>query len=187
MNKNIYILQKDLHHVRSGVEFMQENDNPDYYNSNGCKFHDRIHKDRVENNPEWFLPKEEKIKVTSMYDLNNIYQKQHVRVVFEVNHPIPEEKYEAVKKAIEDCLNGVPSIDSLMAESNRNTVQYIADNSPQKLFTEQQVLQKEMDAFNAARKYATKNLEFGKVISEYYEVVEKYFIYNNFSSYKNSQ
>lgn len=60
MNKNtVYILQKDLPHVKAGTEFSQENNNPDYYNANFCHYHDRLHKSRIINNPTWFKPKEE--------------------------------------------------------------------------------------------------------------------------------
>lgn len=60
MDKNtVYILQKDLPHVKAGTEFSQENNNPDYYNANFCHYHDRLHKSRIINNPTWFKPKEE--------------------------------------------------------------------------------------------------------------------------------
>ncbi len=51
------------------------------------------------------MDKGEGIKVTKMWDLNNIYQKQHIMVGFSVSSPIPEDKYPAIKKAIELAIN----------------------------------------------------------------------------------
>jgi len=48
----------------------------------------------------------ERIEVTSMYDLNNVYQPQCVRTSFETSAPIPEDKFPAIKQAIEAALNG---------------------------------------------------------------------------------
>jgi len=60
MNKNtVYILQKDLPFAKAGAEFIRENEDADYYNTNFANYHDRIHKSRVINNIEWFKPKEE--------------------------------------------------------------------------------------------------------------------------------
>ena len=60
MNKNtVYVLQKDLPFAKAGVDFIRENEDADYYNTNFASYHDRLHKSRVENNPEWFKPKEQ--------------------------------------------------------------------------------------------------------------------------------
>lgn len=60
MDKNtVYILQKDLPFAKAGAEFIRENEDADYYNTNFANYHDRIHKSRVINNIEWFKPKEE--------------------------------------------------------------------------------------------------------------------------------
>ena len=60
MNKNtVYILQKDLPFAKAGAEFIRENEDADYYNTNFANYHDRIHKSRVINNIDWFKPKEE--------------------------------------------------------------------------------------------------------------------------------
>ena len=54
MNK--YRLLKDLPHAKAGSIFTQENGDSDYYNTNFAFYIDRLHKDRVEDNPDWFEP-----------------------------------------------------------------------------------------------------------------------------------
>lgn len=57
----------------------------------------------------------DKIKVLEMFDLNNVYQPQCVRTGFVTSAPIPEDKFEAIKKAIEFVINQDPK------ESNTST------------------------------------------------------------------
>jgi len=61
MSTDVYVLQRDLPHVKAGSEFTSENDNPNYYNSNGCYQHQRIHIDTILSSPEWFKKKEQPV------------------------------------------------------------------------------------------------------------------------------
>lgn len=49
-----FILLKDLPYSKKGAIYTRENHNPEYYNTNGGQYINRISKDYVENNPEWF-------------------------------------------------------------------------------------------------------------------------------------
>jgi len=72
MDKNtVYILQKDLPFAKAGAEFIRENEDADYYNTNFANYHDRIHKSRVINNIDWFKPKEEPQWEILAYVVNN--------------------------------------------------------------------------------------------------------------------
>ena len=55
-----YILLKDLPHCKAGSKFTKENDDHNWYNTNGASYIDRIHISRVINNPEWFREELEK-------------------------------------------------------------------------------------------------------------------------------
>lgn len=47
-------LLKDLPYQKAGAIYTRENHNPDYYNTNGGEYRNRLSKKYVENNSEWF-------------------------------------------------------------------------------------------------------------------------------------
>lgn len=65
-----YILQKDLPNIKAGAEFDQKKINDNVYyareiDSMNDYYH--YHKNFVENNPEWFKLKEEKMYITNIH------------------------------------------------------------------------------------------------------------------------
>ena len=108
-DNRIYVLLKDLPYVNAGAEYsLTENKT---YHCSAAKFKgsitgDTLHVDSVENNPEWFKEKQQPIEKRIV--INNLWcaSKFLNNYGFNTSIPIPEEKYEAVKQAIEKTLNG---------------------------------------------------------------------------------
>jgi hypothetical protein len=103
MNKKVYILQKDLPDAKKGDVYILRRDMyrplTAELSSSPVIETNSYFQWQVENNPEWFLPKEEKIEVTRLErDMGNRYN-------LILSGQIPDEKYEAVKKSIEFVLN----------------------------------------------------------------------------------
>lgn len=104
-----YILQQDLPYVKAGVEYQQD-ENGNYYCSDvefrGSIKGDTLHKDIVENNHPWFKRKEDSpIKVTNLLSTKN--SNSFTVYLSEPVDSILPEKFEDVKRAIEDALNSV--------------------------------------------------------------------------------
>lgn len=112
-----YKLLRDLPGVYHGAIYTQGNQNPDYYNTDGKSYYDRVYKDIVENSG-WFELIPERIEVIILPDHSN---KILERVKVEEGKPdtrfiyiytlystseIPVDKRESIKKAIEFVLNG---------------------------------------------------------------------------------
>lgn len=63
MNKR-YRLLRDLPGVYKGAIYIQENEDPEYYNTNGKSYYDRIHKGLIEYS-DWFQPIEAVVEAVS--------------------------------------------------------------------------------------------------------------------------
>ena len=106
MNK-VFILQKDLPDCKAGTEFTHLKGTNIY----DCGSDDETGRDKiirygvseVENNPEWFKEKQQPAKVTDFKCLPTTEKLWPYQ--FKLNKPIPSDKTEAVKQAIESVLN----------------------------------------------------------------------------------
>lgn len=96
-----YILQKDISdprfNIKSGTEFIKCNDAPDAAYVFGTY---TLHPLKVENNPEWFKLKEEKIVIDGLRSTENLYT-----YLFRASKDIHSDKYDAICKAIEFIVN----------------------------------------------------------------------------------
>jgi len=109
-----YILQKDLPDAKAGTELIFDGENCYDYNSDRTDTTDNVtiswyKKHFVENNPEWFKlkqqPVEDKRIVISELSRANTFGENGFRYDFYTDKNIPQERYEAVKQAIERELN----------------------------------------------------------------------------------
>jgi len=126
----------------------------------------------VENNPEWFKLKEDKIAV----QVTLIGDSGKELMVF-LNSKIPNGKLEAVKKAIEFVLN----------DRHAKYIREAEDKYGVKIITEKELLDAEMNAFNAARE-TLPFPEYERGISDIPQHRVKYpDKYRTFSDYKNNQ
>lgn len=112
MNKT-YILLKDLPDAKAGIELEYDgNDSYDYKSNRTTNNTDDntiswYKKEFVENNPEWFKLKEEDKRFVISDFLPDVSMKNGLGTWYSVfsNFPIPQEKYPAIKLAIEQAIN----------------------------------------------------------------------------------
>ena len=112
--QKVYILLKDLPDHEKGTEFYWDSTRGKYKTLletvNGAEPYSCYMGIFVENNPEWFKEKqqpivEERIVVDYFMDANMVGYKTDNGYAFVTSKPIPKEKHEAVKQAIEIVLN----------------------------------------------------------------------------------
>jgi hypothetical protein len=144
MSNRTYILQKDFlvsdgdkgASYKAGTEIKIDQNSELHY-----RFPNRelIWHEIVENNPEWFLPKEDKVEVT--FSFMKGHDDGTCNYYMATSKEIPEVKYESVKRAIEFVLNA------------RWEVYYEGYKVTEsvKFFTEKELLEAEEKAFNAGR------------------------------------
>lgn len=106
----VYIVQKDLPNGVKGEELYYKDDEsckryetnkPNKYGTHLC-FTPNV----VENNPEWFLPKQEGKREVMYYGRDSHKSNTGIEwYSFMVTKLIPPEKYKAISKAIETVIN----------------------------------------------------------------------------------
>ena len=188
MSKPTYILQKDLPDYNAGEEF--EFDGLYYTAKTKCA--DGVKGSwsplYVENNPTWFLPKQEKqtqerievIALNKGREFDEPPGKEYC-YTFRTNKLVDFNKFPDIEKAIEQVINNdeppVFNIDDLddIFTIRRKEVDV---PFPQKTYTEQQLLERLEKAFNSARETQSKETILG-VFSDYK--------HKTFSDFKNSQ
>lgn len=106
----------------------------------------------VLGNPDFFeeVKEPERIKVHSVRKVNNNMKMLDPDYVFCVTQNIPEEKFPAIKKAIEDCLNG----DTHVNGNNIWTIKEAVAQLGEMFYTQSELDKAIEDAFKAARKKA---------------------------------
>lgn len=104
-NMPTYILQKDLPDSKTGDEYIWVDYYQRYYKN--ADIEDSYWtKESVENNPEWFKLKEEKIKVINI-ETDGFYAKEPKEFLLRIvtNKIVGREKMPSIKEAIERVLN----------------------------------------------------------------------------------
>lgn len=141
-----YILQQDTPCFPKGTEIKPLSALA-YGISDNDKGHLEFRKEVVErDNGAWFkLKDEEKIKVTGLQigiDMMDLANGLHYALT--LNQPIPDNKYEAVEKAIEFVLNN--------RDNSPDPKKYVAYDewNPNKIYTEQELLEAEEKAVKKA-------------------------------------
>lgn len=101
---------------------------------------------------QWFqeVVEPERIFVTQMYDLNNVYQIQCVRTGFETSAPIPEDKFPAIKQAIEKAINQ-PEFPTEEIKALTSLYRDMTDHIRQQKYTEADIYKARREGFEAAR------------------------------------
>jgi len=97
-----YILQKDLPNLKAGSEFMPI---ADCYANISSAEQIHFHKDYVENNSTWFLPKEERIAISDFKCAGTWPDCTICDYKFTASKSIDNQKYAAIIKAIEIIVN----------------------------------------------------------------------------------
>jgi len=162
MSNKKYRLLKDLPGLKSGSELRWSNNTGGYmyydmaYNQRQRNYEDDMRdtfkRELVENNPDWFqeVVEPERIFVTQMYDLNNVYQTQCVRTGFETSAPIPEDKFPAIKQAIEKAINQ-PEFPTEEIKALTSLYRDMTDHIRQQKYTEADIYKARREGFEAAR------------------------------------
>jgi len=117
-SKTVYILLKDLPNINKGAELVWNGNEytcPDNYLGT-AKLNQRL----VEGNPAWFEKKKLKeAEETKRIEVRNFRRFGGGNYGVTISHNIPEEKYDAVKRAIEQVLNNeVPDIPTLSRQES---------------------------------------------------------------------
>lgn len=121
-DNKVYVLQKDLPDCKAGNNFISQNDGKYYYTSNNNKTIS-VYADIVENNPEWFLLKEDKLKeeeITVKYagfEGNNIF--------YEVSIP---KHYEPTVPKITYAIESVVNDDTVVEDKRDRTITWFAEH-----------------------------------------------------------
>ena len=101
-----YKLLKELPGVPYGAIYTQENDDPNFFNTDGKSYYDRVSRYLIEGNPDWFseIKEQERIEVQDFwFEYSPIID--GFKYCLNVSKSIPKEKFPAIKQAIEDVLN----------------------------------------------------------------------------------
>ena len=170
MSKKTYILKKKWLYLNPGTILIHSGDSNNYYKEiTGNVKEVKFPADFVENNPEWFLLKEDEgITVKSIHFAYSEREETDMAYRLMLSKKIPLEKIDAVKKAIEFVLNNVKDFDP-------EYYGLFIVNKDIKIVTDKELLYAEQKAFYAGR---------AKVIPMKGRVnTNKYF---NFTHYKNA-
>lgn len=193
-----YKLLKELPGVPYGAIYTQENHDPNFFNTDGKSYYDRVSHYLIENNPEWFeeVKEQERIEV--------LIKGTGMAGEFVAVHPmnrscaIPKEKFPAIKQAIEDVLNQ----ENEWNEALRNSIKVKAEAWSSDLKVERPtrdfiIKGNDLDEYDGPRLYTQQQLDKAIedafeasrwAIGEYAVCQRDHFIewasFKNFSDYK---